>query len=153
MKCVRSSTNQLEIRRGFYKISWLWKSLFQMGAAFSYNGTKQSRLDGSKTYLSLFFRNKQNFLRWYVIMGKIWFHYFTPESKGQSSEGPTVDESHLNRPETQESVAKVMAWNIKFFFYFWISFIVNYVLFVNHRIICIDKSPFIILKYTLFFRC
>ena len=46
----------------------------------------QQRVDDSESCLSLFTRNKQDFLRGYVAMDETWIHHFTPELKRQSAE-------------------------------------------------------------------
>lgn len=70
---------------------------------------KQQRVDDSESCLSLFTRNKKDFLRRYVTMDETWIHYYTPESKRQSSEWRTAGESRPKRPKTQQSAGKVMA--------------------------------------------
>ncbi|GFU16288.1 mariner transposase [Nephila pilipes] len=67
---------------------------------------KQQRVDDSESCLSLFTRNKKDFLRRYVTVDETWIHHYTPESKRQSSEWRTAGES---RPKTQQSAGKVMA--------------------------------------------
>ena len=47
---------------------------------------KQQRVGDSESCLSLFTRNKQDFLRRYVTMDETWIHHFTPELKRQSAE-------------------------------------------------------------------
>ena len=70
---------------------------------------KQQRFDDSESCLSLFTRNKQDFLRRYVTMDETWIHHFTPESKRQSAEWRAAGESRPKRPKTQQSAGKVMA--------------------------------------------
>ena len=70
---------------------------------------KQQRVDDSESCLSLFTRNKQDFLRRYVTMDETWIHYFTPESKRKSAEWRAAGESRPKRPKTQQSAGKVMA--------------------------------------------
>ena len=67
---------------------------------------KQQRVNDSESCLSLFTRNKQDFLRRYVTMDETSIHHFTPESKRQSAEWRAAGES---RPKTQQSADKVMA--------------------------------------------
>ena len=70
---------------------------------------KQQRVDDSESCLSLFTRNKQDFLRRYVTMDETWIHHFTPESKRQSAEWRAAGESRPKRSKTQQSAGKVMA--------------------------------------------
>ena len=70
---------------------------------------KQQRIDDSESCLSLFTRNKKDFLRRYVTMDETWIHHFTPESHRQSSEWRAAGESRPKRPKTQQSAGKVMA--------------------------------------------
>ena len=75
---------------------------------------KQQRVDDSESCLSLFTRNKQDFLRRYMTMDETWIHHFTLESKQQPAEWREANESHPKRPKTQQSAGKVMAsvfWN------------------------------------------
>ena len=75
---------------------------------------KQQRVDDSESCLSLFTRNKQDFLRRYVTMDERWIHHFTPGSKRQSAEWHAAGESRPKRPKTQQSAGKVMVsvfWN------------------------------------------
>ena len=70
---------------------------------------KQQRVDDSESCLSLFTRNKQDFLRRYVTMDETWIHHFTSESKRQSAEWRAAGESRPKSPKTQQSAGKVMA--------------------------------------------
>ena len=70
---------------------------------------KQQRVDDSESCLSLFTRNKHDFLRRYVTMDETWIHHFTPESKRQSAEWRAAGESRPKRPKTQHLAGKVMA--------------------------------------------
>ncbi|XP_035205887.1 uncharacterized protein LOC118180914 [Stegodyphus dumicola] len=70
---------------------------------------KQQQVDDLQSCLSLFTRNKQDFLRRYVTMDETWIHYFTLESKQQSAESRAAGESHPKRPKTKQSAGKVMA--------------------------------------------
>ena len=70
---------------------------------------KHQRVNDSESCLSLFARNKQDFLRRCVTMDETWIHNFTPESKRQSAERRAAGESRPKRPKTQQSAGKVMA--------------------------------------------
>lgn len=70
---------------------------------------KQQRIDDSESCLELFGRNKAEFLRRYVTMDETWIHHYTPESKRQSAEWSTSDETRPKRAKTQQSAGKVMA--------------------------------------------
>jgi len=70
---------------------------------------KQQRVDDSQSCLSLFTRNKQDFLRRYVTMDETWIHHFTPESKRQSAEWRAARKSRPKRSKTQQSAGKVLA--------------------------------------------
>ena len=67
------------------------------------------QVDDSESCLSLFTRNKQDFLRRYVTMDETWIYHFTPESKRQSAECRAAGESRSKRPKMQQSAGKVMA--------------------------------------------
>nr|XP_026498817.1 histone-lysine N-methyltransferase SETMAR-like [Vanessa tameamea] len=76
---------------------------------------KQERVDFSEQCLTMFKRNKQEFLRRYVTMDDTWIHDFTPESKRSSSEWTATGEPRPTRPKSQHSVRKVMAsifWDV-----------------------------------------
>ena len=62
---------------------------------------KQQQVDDTESCLSLFTRNKQDFLRRYVTMVETWIHHFTPESKRQSADSRAAGESRPKRLKTQ----------------------------------------------------
>ncbi|KFM61967.1 hypothetical protein X975_16219, partial [Stegodyphus mimosarum] len=64
---------------------------------------KQQRVDDSQSYLSLFIRNKQDFLHRCVIMDKTWIRHFTSESKRQLAEWLAAGESCPKPLKTQQS--------------------------------------------------
>ena len=70
---------------------------------------KQQRIDDSERCLEMFSRNKKDFLRRYVTIDETWIHYYTLESKRQSSEWTGSGESRPKRAKTQQSAGKVMA--------------------------------------------
>ncbi|KAH8395184.1 hypothetical protein KR222_006720, partial [Zaprionus bogoriensis] len=47
---------------------------------------KRNRVVVSKVILALFHRNQAEFLRRYVTVDETWIHYYTPETKRQSSQ-------------------------------------------------------------------
>ena len=63
---------------------------------------KQQRIHDSERCLKLFTRNKNYFLRWYIIMNETWVHHFTPESKRASAEWREEGES-VRRYNSQQA--------------------------------------------------
>ncbi|XP_076623122.1 histone-lysine N-methyltransferase SETMAR-like [Colletes latitarsis] len=77
---------------------------------------KQRCEDVSIECLTMFHRNKAEFLRRFITMDETWVHHFTPESKEQSKQWTVRGEPAPKKAKTVPSAGKVMAsvfWDVR----------------------------------------
>ena len=70
---------------------------------------KRNRKTISEQCLMLFKHNPKEFLRRFVTVDETWIHWYTPETKQQSKQWISPDESAPKKAKTVPSARKVMA--------------------------------------------
>lgn len=70
---------------------------------------KRNHVVDSEVMLALYHRNPVEFLRRYVTVDETWIHYYTPETKRQSSQWIFKGERAPKKAKTVPSAGKVMA--------------------------------------------
>ncbi|XP_011165249.1 histone-lysine N-methyltransferase SETMAR-like [Solenopsis invicta] len=70
---------------------------------------KRNRVKCCKDGLQLFRKNTQNFKRRFVTVDETWIHYYTPETKEQSKQWGTKEESAPKKAKIVPSAGKIMA--------------------------------------------
>ena len=82
---------------------------------------KRNRETISEQCLTLFKHNPKEFLGRFVTVGETWIHWYTPETKQQSKQCISPEESALKKAKTVPSAGKVMAtvfWDSQGVIYF-----------------------------------